>query len=368
MPWYTDIKPDTPAGRRTIERLLDLRTSLDAEIPRRSDHLILLATWNVREFDSAAYGTRTNEPLQYIAEIISRFDIVAVTEVRSDLKALHKLMRLLGSHWDYIVTDVTAGTAGNRERLAVVYDTNKVTFGGLAGELVLPPVDTVDADGDKITVSAAQFARTPLLAGFRSKWVDFTLAVFHVVWGGSVAVRRNEVAQLTEALAKKADAPTSWSKNLVILGDFNIGSPDDVAWKELRSAGWVIPPDFVTDIRGTNIDQSKSYDQIAVRPRPGFFDLATIDGRPAAGAYNYYDVVYRPRADFETYRDEMEALKPSATNSNFTFDGDGDLRTAEGQERWYRSYWRTHQMSDHLPLWVAIKVDNTDDYLKSKLP
>ena len=367
MPWYNQIREDTPEGRRTLERLVVLRRELDRQIPGRRDDRLILATWNIREFDSRAYGTRQNEPLQYIAEIVARFDIVAITEVRSNLWALSKLLRLLGSEWRYVVTDITGGRAGNRERLAVVYDSNKVAFGGLAGELVLPPVETTDAAGERLTLPAAQFARTPLMAGFRSKWVDFQLALFHVIWGSDVGQRREEVRQLTAAITEKADDPNSWSRNMVVLGDFNLGSPNDEAWQALRDAGWVVPADFEQDIRGTNIAQDRYYDQIAVRPRPGFFEIEQIAGAASAGAFNFYDVVYRPLADFETYRGVMDEYQRDRNRSNFRFDSRGNPRTPDSQRNWYRRYWRTHQMSDHLPLWVAIRSDNTDAYLTSRL-
>ncbi|MEO1334510.1 MAG: hypothetical protein AAFV29_02665, partial [Myxococcota bacterium] len=34
----------------------------------------------------------------------------------------------------------------------------------------------------------------------------------------------------------------------------------------------------------------------------------------------------------------------------------------------YYNTWRTFQMSDHLPMWVEIKVDFTNDYLNSLRP
>jgi hypothetical protein len=50
------------AGRRTAARLLALRAKLDAEIPQRTiASNVLLATWNIRELDSIAYGTRSDE-------------------------------------------------------------------------------------------------------------------------------------------------------------------------------------------------------------------------------------------------------------------------------------------------------------------
>ena len=100
----------------------------------------MLGTWNLREFDSESWGTRLPESYAYIAEVIDRFDLVAVQEVRSDLRALEALLERLGKHWTYLVSDVTEGKAGNRERLAFLYDTTKVRFLGIAGELVLPPV------------------------------------------------------------------------------------------------------------------------------------------------------------------------------------------------------------------------------------
>ena len=367
MPWYRDIDFNRDWGARTGRRLLELRTKLDREIPKRRDDALVLATWNIRDFDSKAYGYRSDEALQYIAEIISHFDIVAVAEVRADLRGLKRLMKLLGSWWDYVVTDVTAGSAGNEERLAVLFDNRKVDFGGLAGELVLPPVKTENDQDEKVVVPAAQFARTPLLAGFRSNWIDFQLAVFHIIWGSGVTVRRDELAQLTKAITEKADEETRWSRNLIVLGDFNIGSPNDVAWKDLKRQGWVVPADFVTDIRGTNVAQDKYYDQIAIRPEKGWLEFADLGDRSSAGAFNYFDVVYRPVADFDTYTPEMEAYRPNATRSNFKFDDEGRPRTVEQRRRWYRQYWRTHQMSDHLPLWVALRSDNADDYLRWRL-
>jgi hypothetical protein len=36
------------------------------------------------------------------------------------------------------------------------------------------------------------------------------------------------------------------------------------------------------------------------------------------------------------------------------------------QESKYKM-WRTFQMSDHLPMWVEIKIDYSTEYLKGKL-
>jgi endonuclease/exonuclease/phosphatase family metal-dependent hydrolase len=363
VPIYETIKPGTPAGKRTIERLITLRTGLDDQVPARGKELLLLATWNIREFDSNSYGARLDESIYYIAEIVSRFDIVAVTEVRSNLVALHRLMDVLGPSWDYIVTDETKGTAGFHERIAIVYDSNKVTFGGLAGELVLPPVKVKGPDGTT-TVASEQFARTPLIAGFVSGSLKFMLTVFHVKWGDGKDAPEDEVNQLTQEITKRALEEDNWARDLVVLGDFNIGSSRNQVWDGLRAGGWVIPPDFADGIKGSNIGRNKWYDQIAVRPRPGQFEIAALPGdMPSAGVFDFYKHVFKPVDDFDVYTPAMKDVKPEATKSNFEFDSNGKKRDSANRRKWYRTYWRTHQMSDHLPLWIALRADNTDSFL-----
>ena len=81
MPYYKELQNDSRASARTIKRLLVLRKQLSREIPTRTlKKTLLIATWNIREFDSTSYGERMPEAFYYIAEIIARFDIVAVQE------------------------------------------------------------------------------------------------------------------------------------------------------------------------------------------------------------------------------------------------------------------------------------------------
>ena len=58
MPNYYSLRKD-PHNKRIIEGLKRLRAQLDADIaPRSLDKTLRLATWNIREFDSPAYGPR----------------------------------------------------------------------------------------------------------------------------------------------------------------------------------------------------------------------------------------------------------------------------------------------------------------------
>jgi hypothetical protein len=44
----------------------------------------------------------------------------------------------------------------------------------------------------------------------------------------------------------------------------------------------------------------------------------------------------------------------------------GKSRDETGKKQYYRTYWRTHQMSDHLPMWMEIKTDFGREYLQEK--
>jgi hypothetical protein len=134
------LQGEKGAAERCAERLLAIRERLAPIRNRRSDSSLLLATWNIRDFDSNKfkYGPRRPETFYYLAEMIACFDLVAIQEVNRDLRPLETLMKILGREWDYIATDTTEGPGGNEERMAFVYNTEKVWFRKIAGEVVLP--------------------------------------------------------------------------------------------------------------------------------------------------------------------------------------------------------------------------------------
>jgi endonuclease/exonuclease/phosphatase family metal-dependent hydrolase len=365
MPYYGDLNPqgrlgaawaaDEGARQRTVSRLLALRQALTADQgapPPRAMGTLLLATWNLREFDSATWGARVEESYAYIAEIVARFDLVAVQEVRADLKALDRLHFRLGPHWSYLVSDITEGRAGNQERLAFLYDTRKVKFLGIAGELVLPPVES-----GKQSVPAKQVVRTPLMAAFQVGWTKFVLTTVHILYGDKTAApvaRTEEISQVARFLRKRTEEPTEPIRNFIVLGDFNIFQSSDATMRALIDDGDFSIPEGVQAIPGSNVPKDKKYDQIAYRARQGRFEAT---GK--AGVFDYYNhvltaadaQVYRPYID--TYikeRHEAGKKSPKTPTTDKT-------RTSQFMT------WRTYQMSDHLPLWTEFRVDFSDEYL-----
>lgn len=333
MPDYKRIDSNTPEGRRTARNLITLKLELDNAIPAKTvDSTLLLATWNIREFGGTKSGGREAEPLYYIAEIMSHFDMVAVQEVHDNLDALDALMRNLGPWWKYLVSDVTLGRQGNNERHAYIYDTRKLSFGGMAGELV-PEMKKRGG----VLASDFAFSRTPYIAGFKAGWFKFTLCTQHFYYGESKAddpQRLQESKNIVRLLKERMKSKDSWANNTILLGDFNIFSIKDETFQALEKALFQIP----AKLKGTytNAIQDKPFDQIAFLAR----DVEKQLGLANAGTFPFFDHVYRT-ADWKTYQPNMP----------------------EGKYK----QWRTFKMSDHLPLWVELFVDFGEAYLQKKM-
>lgn len=381
--------------QRVAKKLAELRIALDKKIPaKRVDGKLLLATWNIREFGEGTFrhwgfdssksavpaapadpaartvpnptpspvptGTlgdcddddeeqgmkgRLWESIYYIAEIINRFDLVALQEVRDDLEDFNLLLGILGSWWKFLVTDVTGGAQGNRERVAFLYDERKVRFGGLAGEVVLPP--------GKDKQPSFQLARTPYLVGFRAGWFRFTICSTHLYYGTSKAddpQRLKEMDLLAGFLADEVRKPTAWARNMVLLGDFNIFSTKDAQFKVLtEKRGFTVPKTMIG--KHTNVGANHPYDQIA-------FIAPSLGGRlehSDSGTFPFFDHVFT-EAD--------EASYASVMGSGYLKDSKGRDRDEKGRRSYYRDKWRTFQMSDHNPLWIELDTDFGDEYLK----
>jgi endonuclease/exonuclease/phosphatase family metal-dependent hydrolase len=278
-----DLSGLPPETRREIERIpleiagLD-KAFLQQNVPEKVlDKNLLIATWNIRSFggltpkwkaDSGDSPKRDFHALMCIARIVSRFDVVAIQEVKGSLRALRYLMKILGPHWSLILTDVTRGAAGNDERLAFVFDTRKVNLSGLACELVVPPQQ--DREGTPISEGAfaRQFVRTPYAVSFRAGDKTFILVTLHVLYGEEPKDRIPELKAIAAWLSDWARSSKAWHQNIIALGDFNIdrkGDPLYVAFTD-NGRGLQAPPGLNAaprTISHRTAETAKHYDQIA---------------------------------------------------------------------------------------------------------
>ena len=238
--------------------------------PKELDRNLLIGSWNLRAFGGLTKKWQSAEDdspkrdladVLAIAAMLSRFDVVAVQEVRSDLRALRYLLKALGPDWGFTLTDVTKGKAGNDERLAFLFDTRRVTPSGLACELVVPEDDPHVSP----TAFARQFARTPYAVSFNSAGKTFILVTLHVVYGQAPTDRVGELTAIAEWLAGWATEAAEWGHNLICLGDFNIDRKDDPLFQAFTSTGLTAPPALDTVPRTIFDDPGAGhfYDQIA---------------------------------------------------------------------------------------------------------
>lgn len=355
MVWYADLR-DTrlfaPSERDwTSRRLLDLRAHIASPpprgIPRRTkDASLIIGTWNIRDFDNNKFrhGPRRRESLHYLAEILSCFDVCALQEVNEDLRPLRDVVRLMGPGWDFIATDVTTGASGNRERMCFVFDSRKVNFRNIVGEIVLPKHALLPGE--------QQFARTPFMVSFQAGWFKFSLCTVHIFFGeasrGSDGYARR-VAEIDYIAREMAGRAEKEDENYILLGDFNIKNPVDETMTALTKAGFQLPPElFPSNLLGTHY-----YDQIAFRTRPE--ELTFV----SAGAFNWAETLFRP--------EHYEHYAPVLPARHRDLNPDGRPRDVAKDKEYYSRRWLTWQISDHLPLWVELAIDFSDAHLLHNL-
>lgn len=366
MPFYNDLRPDadfatrdyarvfpqltTPERLRAIDGLLRLKPALQAQLPqRRSEANLLVASWNLKEFGHTTQ--RLPEAYFYIAEIMAAFDLIAVQEIKSGLKDLDIVMRLLGSNWRYLINDITEGAAGNSERSGYIYNTRRLRPSGLAGEVGL--WDEITSDSP---LGLKQLKRAPYMTGFVAGWKRFAMVNLHLHPGkgaDDVALRGEEMRLLLRALEEKRKG--LWSDNLVLVGDMNLyGAHDDATVARIKAAGYRENGGLAG--RDTNASLSEAYDRMFFRTGDYFRMAQTAAGGDSGAVFNPFDHVYR-EADVALYRDEMLADYTGAR------DLAGDDAALLG---YYKHPWRKNQISDHFPIVAELLIDDSAAFLAEK--
>ncbi len=314
--------PPGPVPPDVTSTLARLHAALDAEVPAKSADNLLVGTWNLRAFShltpkwqSAPHDTpkRDWEAMACIAAIVDRFDVTAVQETRRRTTALFALLDRLGPRYRAIASDVTEGGPGNGERLAFVYDAERVQPSGLVGEIVLPAGASADVE---------QFARTPYAAGFVRAGTEFILATVHVLWGTEAADRIGEVTAFAGWMRAWADRTDDWNQNLLVLGDFNLDRTDDPLFAAFVSTGlW--PPAELNGVHRTIFDNDLDhhyYDQIAWFSDTSKPDLPSL----------------------------LDGLTYTHHGGSFDFIPHALQQLTKSQVSW--------RISDHYPLWVEFAV------------
>lgn len=265
----SDILPPIPMD--IIQNRETLIADLDLKIPpKKLEKNLLIATWNIRGFGDITRKWKSGEndspkrdyhSIVCIAEIIRRFDVIAIQEVKANLKGLREVLKILGNDWSLILTDVNQGDSGNDERMAYLFDTRRVQLSGLACELVVPNEWTTTIDKGLFN---KQFVRSPYAVSFKAQKQTFILVTLHILYGKVSTDRIGELKGIAKWLASWANDINAYDQNLITLGDFNIDERGDLLNQTFISEGLYIPPALQDDkVTRSIFDETKFYDQIA---------------------------------------------------------------------------------------------------------
>ena len=296
------IPIDSPLEAQERLDLMKLMDDSEYKVPKREiDENIIIATWNIQQFSEK----KSWRSLKYISDIIERFDVIAIQEIKSDIRGISKLQELLPGKYRILISDVT----GNTERFAFIYDERTVTSTGLVAEIAL--------DIDTVTHEGFQLHRMPYCASFRAGRFDFTIVSVHI-FESNTTFREREIDLLAEKIQKlsKREHSKVVDRDFFVVGDFNIEKEGDRFFNALIKHGFIMPEKLNT--LTTNFNRTGTYDKIAWVDRPDFYFNQKCNVIP------FYRVLYQDR-------------KPTGGKK---------------------------EISDHLPLWAEFRINELTQHLE----
>jgi endonuclease/exonuclease/phosphatase family metal-dependent hydrolase len=234
-------------------------------IPHKAADRLLLATWNIANLGDPGQ-TRDLRDNEVIAEMISWFDLLALQEVKDNLKGLRAVLNELPGGYNVLFTD----KAGNGERMTFVYDAARVELEELAGEIAIPPSEYPHIHLDGIDRDFNGFDRNPYAVAFRCGGFRVTVVNVHLFFGSDSAADLERRALETYAVARWADifnkSPNAYTTDTIAIGDFNMpkAEPGDLIFEALTSRGLRIPEH--SSLIGSSIATDNRYDQVAFFP------------------------------------------------------------------------------------------------------
>ncbi len=183
-------------------------------IDDNNPEVLTICSFNIRIFSD---GSRDDEELQSIVQILKSYDLIAIQELRDKeiLKRTVKALKNLGYKYDYEISQKVG--RGVKEQYAFLYRKDKVK--------VIQGGRLYSEDDD-------EFIREPYFATFKSGNFDFTLVTVHVLFGDSKKDRRPELMELADVY-EYLQSKDQDEQDIILLGDFNM-SPSDKGWDNLK--------------------------------------------------------------------------------------------------------------------------------------
>lgn len=182
---------------------------------------IKIASWNIRILSNS----RSDDELLAICKIAKQFDFIAIVELR-DEAVLQRIVAMLEKEFNrsyaYELSPGVGSSDRSTELYAFLYDKTFVT-----------PVQHGQIFQD------STFLRCPYYATFKAGNFDFTVIVEHIIWGSTVSGRRKEINRLAYVY-ETIQNQNLQENDVILLGDFNRGPEDDLAWGPVKAISGMI--------------------------------------------------------------------------------------------------------------------------------
>ncbi|MDZ4659859.1 MAG: endonuclease/exonuclease/phosphatase family protein [Bythopirellula sp.] len=230
-----------------------------------SGPVIRIAAFNIQAFGN------TKAAKQYVmvrlADIIRKFDIVAIQEIRSQNEYLIpnfvQLINQPGRRYDHVIGE-RLGRSNNKEQYVYIFDTERIAIDPLSVYTISDPDDLMH--------------REPLVATFMTTGVDpdeaFTFTLVNVHTEPNQPDLNRELDGLAEVY-RVVRRSARQEDDVILLGDFNV---DDRHLQRLGQLPGIFP--LIAGV-ATNTRQDQQFDNIIIHQsstteyagRSGVFDV-----------------------------------------------------------------------------------------------
>jgi len=178
---------------------------------------ITVCSWNLQDFGK----TKGDKEIEFIANTVKDFDVIAIQEVVSGyggaqaVARLHDALNRKGTKWDYSISEPTVSSAYKTERYAYIWKTSKLQK---TGDAWLEKKYNKEID------------REPFFIKFSVNDKTFTLVNFH-------AITKSKQPE-TEIKYFKFFPESYPNDNLIFCGDFNLPQSHTV-FNPLKKMGYM---------------------------------------------------------------------------------------------------------------------------------
>ena len=261
--WLVEARP-----AEMVATLESLQQGLDKTIPpKRVGENLLIGSWNLRAFSGVTEKweagpedspKRDLRSLLFIAEVLARFDVVVLQEVRRNSSAMEQLIAAMNQYhdrWGYMYSEM-GQAMGNEEQAAVVFDIRRLRPAGFQG-----PISAASLGLNEYIVDHSLYV-TPFAHSFDMRGMAFTLLRLLFNYGRPDAEGVSETLREIRQWALREKAA---GKSLITVGDF--ADRKDQTTKLIRDSRLRPPAELegITDTAGdgSGLQRVPYYDQLA---------------------------------------------------------------------------------------------------------